>query len=86
VSLATLIPAWHACLNTIVVIPCLDSYMRVVRDDVLTVTAEALKQLRSGFPSDTASERVADAGLAPDLSPDKARRSCIVFARSVGDR
>jgi len=56
VSLAALIPAWHAGLSTIVVIPCLGSYTRVVGEHALIVTAEtrddpgrysqALKQFR----------------------------------------
>ena len=56
VSLAALIPAWHAGLSTIVVIPCLGSYTRVIGQYALIVTSEtrddpnrytqALKQFR----------------------------------------
>ena len=56
VSLAALIPAWHAGLSTIVVIPCLRSYTRVIGQHALIVTSEtrddpnrysqALKQFR----------------------------------------
>ncbi|MBC7761683.1 MAG: hypothetical protein H7201_07775 [Candidatus Saccharibacteria bacterium] len=56
VSLADLIPAWHAGLRTIVVIPCLGSYTRVIGQQALVMTAEtrddpnrysqALKQFR----------------------------------------
>ena len=55
-SLASLIPAWHAGLSTIVVIPCRDSYTRVIGQHALIVTSEtrddpnlyshALKQFR----------------------------------------
>ena len=40
VSLAALIPAWHAGLSTIVVIPCLGSYTRVIGEHALMVTSE----------------------------------------------
>ncbi|GAA3860466.1 hypothetical protein GCM10022381_01160 [Leifsonia kafniensis] len=56
VSLAALIPAWRAGLSTIVVIPCLSSYTRVIGPHSLIVTSEtrddpnrysqALKQFR----------------------------------------
>lgn len=39
-SLAALIPAWHAGLSTIVVIPCLGSYTRVIGQHALIVTSE----------------------------------------------
>jgi hypothetical protein len=40
VSLAALISAWHAGLSTIVVIPCIGSYTRVIGQHALVVTSE----------------------------------------------
>lgn len=40
VSLSSLIPAWHAGLSTVVVIPCAGSYTRVISEHALIVTSE----------------------------------------------